>query len=352
MISYLFLNTFDDLLPSYKISLCPITNRIHTDEIINGNDINKVANCCILEENTTGIKWHAFMSLPISPMTNGESICQFFEKDRYIIKHYVQHTDKIVLTKLANSNEAFYLRSLEDLTKTRHVLKYFISAQLNYYKTNIYEKIKPYHMCAYQLFDIFNGEQDVNSNNIMSIFFRPISIVVDPPIFYDQKRKAIFELIRLYANSNECTNNVLYNNMKNTKDRLYCSAMYFIQGRSIAPELSCSYTSMDSCQHIIEMDALTLNGLSRPKNLCRHVLEKLISQKDDALVSNMLDFKCIFRQMDEINEKLNNTSTKRPSILNAFNGIYGRKTTIHRVCLPTRLLTSAWNKWLDGLFEI
>lgn len=360
----LFMKEATDVLLFYKVSNCPINNRIHRDilpcaanpSIGSSSSLSmsttKTPNCCIFEDNSDGSKWHVYLTHPIHFTQTGDPVCSIVESNRYLIKHYLDSNLKMLFTKLPDLlGDGSTLKALEHIATNGRVLRTFIASQLDYYQKNIYPIITPYNICPMQIFDIFNGENDIGRGMFSPIAFRPVTLISDPCDYLDRKRRVFCELLRLYTESEECADRYLSAGLK-IKDRLHCSASRFTQSRQVPIELLCSYGAREKCRHVRETEPMmtAAHGLpARPTVLCQYVLEKYLEQYDDAMVSETFGFTCIFREMDTFNEiqKL----VKRPPLMFAFNALYGRKTVIHRLCLPAYILNSTWSKWFDNILE-
>lgn len=405
-----FMTDCQDVLEQYAVFACPVSNKFHGHQPTSTYEefIRVPKKCCIFEELDTNTFWHVFLEQDVQQSTDGTIICNFIEKKRYRINHYMNTHRKMFFTRLPTpytigktTNKHRKLLTLEHFAKSPLLLKLFIKSRLESYKATIMPIYEPYYLDITQWFDVYNDDEANNNNNkcnrndnddsnsghssdnnddddddddkstFCPIPFRPTSL--DTYLtFLKKKRTILFELLRMYAinkaknhthagdgdgdNDDNSSTDIKSVNVKEVK---HCSLSSLCRSKRRAiKEFKCKETHPNSCKHIA--DALLLSGhqnatqltiLKRPLSICHFLVDKYLNKYDESVVANLLNFECFFEKMDMQNNYENPNLENIPSLMNVFTEIYGRVTSAHRLCAPEHYLTKDWETWLDSILN-
>lgn len=365
-----FIREIADIMSEYKVSPCFINNRLHTNAFVQRN-----RDCCMVEEIGTAKLWHMFCQENMQFSKKSDPVCNIVENNRYVVYSYLNNHMKLLLTRMpvncdpdSNKNLSIELGTVEFITSSGQTMRTFILSHLKYYKRFIAPLLeKSLNFCPFEYFDVFNDNANDNTSDTTSVFavipFRISTIITEPSVFFDRKRRVYMEFLRMYTKSDECVN-MYANSVLKIKDRLHCSPIFFTRSRNVPPEFNCCYGKMENCRHILDANLPTsshimtnphlydysLVGQQSPPVLCENVLKRLLDLFDESYVAERFGFQCLFRAADTLNEKETLSVGKLPPVLYAYNALYKRSTTIHRLCIPSSSITMETDEWIDSLF--
>lgn len=228
------------------------------------------------------------------------------------------------------------IKNINDVASRKSTLLFFLKIQNEFY-LKIKRNLK-YDMDPQQLYDVIIVDGDIK-------FYRPIRLTQNRHAFILGQRQAFFELLKIFANSEECIN-AYKEKRKSIRERSICSASFFVS-RNAPAELKCKYGSTKrNCQHISENSFHGKTLLERPTELCKFLLAQLLEDHDENAVNHTLGFSCCMVR------PYNDNQFNDLSLVFAFNFLLRRTTHVHRLCLPEYLLTESWYEWLLKLIDV
>lgn len=301
----------------YYSTRCNISNLIHDSE--HGCSI-------VLIDNK---KYHMYKKLPVDVSVNGDTPLKLkcFNTQEYDVSFHRDGSINLVM-EIEFEHVHFYDYVKESAENFRNGFNYIMETYNDHIQEDIPEK---YELSVQSLFDVLIKKQNFNKDLNQIVFMRPV-LCDDKDTFYKNLREIFFLLLHNFNRHNEAKI------ITSSKDTGTCSVDHFSR-RSAAPELRCSYNSYDSCVHRLQHRDINGNLLkSRPPVLCNYILEEFNTTYTDE-ANSILGFRCRFSMPNNPREVAPKSS------LYAYELIYKRKSTIHRMCIPSGLLGDEWYKW-------
>lgn len=358
--------------------------------------------CCILETGD-GRVFHAFKKLPITLAMDGVPVHSIYEQQPpnrvYTMTPYKNNAGYFRLLTEITAEHAGYFTSLCDTRDElmhalqRHLTKYIIcdlpkltgvavtteeegqtaadggmgngrrnlltrehqtepTAAVKYLrKLNLdtCPNLNPFCLFDLAMLAFSDGETTAR-------YLRPTTLTSTFPEFLHLYRAVLFEVIRQYAESDECLDE--YNMMaKSVRDRSVCSARVFTEKRNITPELKCLSSTAASCPHIQAHMQSGRLSLFKPEKICHFLVDKLLDDYDETEINTVLGFKCCFQEdsplpgNDANASKLANVHMAKLRVF-ACTKLIGRRVKIHRLCLPSEYLTAEWYLWTLSILGV
>lgn len=216
------------------------------------------------------------------------------------------------------------------------------------------------HLLPEQLFDVIvqYGVGSGGGGGGGLLFLRPCSIVQNWAVFLNGWRNQLFGVVRSLASGSADDVKQLISIQDKLREKKLCSAATFTSVRSIIPEFRCSAKSAEECPHI--QNAINVHKqlvLKQDIVLCNFLLSAYLEKYDDATVNTMFQFKCQFPlslppKNDPRGHNYNREIDYSHQNISVFQGLFGRQTNLHRMCLPAQYLTIDWFRWTLKLMNI
>lgn len=301
-----------------EILKCPVNNIFHKNE----------GGCFLIRSAEMQFVYHVFNTENITLSSENQPIYNYIDFDNNY-KHQTYFN--------ANGVSRFFTQlkyvdiCIENVMTNGEFVAEFIKRHTENYLNIIKPEIVGLDLEPKLIYDTFIFE-----NNRIG-FYRPIRLTIDRQLFLTEHLDAILEIIKIYTRGKEFKE--LHSLKKDVRERTICSASYF-KGRNTTPELKCEYVSESACNHIIANSFNNVTLLHKPEKLCTFLLEKMINDHDESLVNAVLGFDCKLKHEDDI------------PLVSTIGSIYGRNTTIHRLCLPNYLVNEKWYLWMLNVFKI
>lgn len=361
--------------------------------------------CCILE-SADGRVFHAFKKLPITLSVEGVPVHSIYEKN----------PAKKVYTMTPYKNNAGYFRFITEITAdhidyflslcdTRENLIYALRRHLTKYIIRDLPKLTGVEVSSDNMSDTIAAPVDTDESGRRSLitrenqteqslalkylrsldldtcpnlnpfclfdvallafsedgttarYLRPTTLANTFPDFLHLYRMALFEIIRNYAESDECISE--YNMMmKSVRDRSVCSARTFTEKRHTTPELKCLSNTAASCPHIQAQMQSGRLSLYKPDKICHFLIDKLLDDYDETEINTVMGFSCCFQNDSPIKNSELKNNTKFADIhmaklrVFACTKLIGRRFKIHRLCVPSEYLTAEWFLWTLSLLGV
>lgn len=208
------------------------------------------------------------------------------------------------------------------------------------------------HLLPEQLFDAvvpFGGAP---------LFLRPCSIVRSWQVFLEGWRNQIMGVVRSLAASSMEEVKALICTQDKLREKKICAASTFISSRSVVQEFRCSAKTAADCPHI--RNAINKQSkllvLSADVVLCQFLLYEYLQNYDDGVVNNTFGFKCQFAvalpSATGHSHVYNRNIDHAHANVSIFQGLVGRHSNLHRMCIPQRYLTIDWFRWTLKLLNI
>lgn len=321
--------TANEHIENFNTEKCKLKDSFHRSD-----------NGCLVCISETGELFHLYNQIDVSLSRDSRSLVDHLQFNQVYFKHKYFDIPGYRFYTAINKN----YKGMPYICEKRETIRNFLKLHNQFYLDNIKNFLGEYDLHPTNLYDVMCFEERI-------IMTRPIKIIKDEQFFIIGQRRSFIRMLQLYAKSQQMAE-LFHQRKKNVKDSMVCSVRHFVSKRTTPPEFKCQYQSLSSCVNVVENTVNSVTLLHKPRRLCHHLLEAMISDHSESAVTELFNFKCNFVNADCRDVAITDCDREPVPLAYVYETVFKRTIHLHRYCLPDDYLDYRFLDWFYSNIDV